>query len=84
MHANATLGVAAPPPPPPTVAAGGRAHPASLPRAPRCPRPQKYEPYSRQATFKQLLREPIAAGGQAAQLGFRRLQAVLQVCVCGV
>ncbi|PSC70181.1 SNF2 family DNA-dependent ATPase [Micractinium conductrix] len=38
----------------------------------------KYDPYSSKDSFNELLRDPISAGGAAAQRGFKRLQAVLK------
>ena len=55
---------------------GGRSS-QNLP-APGC-LPQKFEPYCKQASFKEMLRDPINAGGAAAQRGYQRLHAALQV-----
>jgi hypothetical protein len=40
---------------------------------------QKFEPYCKQASFNEMLRDPINAGGAAAQRGYQRLHIALQV-----
>lgn len=66
--------------------------PAALPTCPACCShapctavyrpvcvPQKFEPYCKQASFNEMLRDPINAGGAAAQRGYQRLHIALQV-----